>query len=68
VYGWERLSPRWHLLSGIPIVLTGFTGSLMVIPVNAWMNHPGGFHLRGSKVIDSDPFKALLPTRICGTS
>src|SRR3954453_12957998 len=35
VYGWQRLSPRAHLLSGIPIVITGFTGSLMVIAVNA---------------------------------
>ena len=30
-------------MSGIPIVFAGFTGSLMVISVNAWMNHPGGF-------------------------
>src|ERR1700720_1815822 len=35
VYGWRRLSRGWHLLSGIPIVLTGLTGSLMVIAVNA---------------------------------
>src|SRR3954451_13108523 len=28
VYGWDRLSPRAHMLSGVPIVLTGFTGSL----------------------------------------
>jgi len=47
VYGWDRLSPRAHMLSGIPIVITGFTGSWMVIAVNAWMNHPGGFTLRG---------------------
>jgi cytochrome d ubiquinol oxidase subunit I len=60
VYGWGRLSPRVHLLSGIPVVITGFTGSLMVISVNAWMNHPGGFTLRGGKVVDVDPWKALL--------
>ncbi|MDQ6819158.1 MAG: cytochrome ubiquinol oxidase subunit I [Actinomycetota bacterium] len=60
VYGWGRLSGRTHLLSGIPIVITGITGSLMVITVNAWMNHPGGFHLRAGKVIDVDPFKALF--------
>src|SRR6195256_3918813 len=60
VFGWGRLSPRAHLLSGIPIVLTGFTGSLMVISVNAWMNHPGGFHLRGGKVIDVHPLQALF--------
>jgi cytochrome d ubiquinol oxidase subunit I len=59
-YGWDRLSPRMHLLSGVPIVLTGFTGSLMVISVNAWMNHPGGFRLVGGKVVDVNPLKALF--------
>ena len=48
-YGWNKMSPRWHLVSGIPIVLTGFTGSLMVIAVNAWMNHPTGFILRDGR-------------------
>ena len=60
VYGWERMSPRLHLLSGIPIVLTGFTGSLMVIAVNAWMNHPGGFALRGGRVVEVHPWSALF--------
>lgn len=60
VYGWGRLSGRAHLLSGIPIVITGFTGSLMVISVNAWMNHPGGFRLHGGRVLDVDPFRALF--------
>jgi cytochrome bd ubiquinol oxidase subunit I len=60
VYGWRRMSPRAHLLSGIPIVVTGFTGSLMVIAVNAWMNHPGGFTLRNGKVVDVDPLSALF--------
>jgi cytochrome bd ubiquinol oxidase subunit I len=60
VYGWERLSPRAHLLSGIPIVITGVTGSLMVISVNAWMNHPGGFQLRGGKVVHVDQWRALF--------
>jgi len=68
VYGWGRLSARVHMLSGIPIVITGFTGSLMVIAVNAWMNHPGGFRLRGGKVTHVDPSRRCSPTRICGTS
>ena len=59
-YGWDRMSPRAHLLSGIPIVITGFTGSLTVIAVNAWMNHPGGFRLVGGKVVDVNPLKALF--------
>jgi cytochrome d ubiquinol oxidase subunit I len=60
IYGWDRLSPRAHLASGIPIVVAGFTGSLTVISVNAWMNHPGGFRLLAGKVVDVDPLKALF--------
>ncbi|MHB8234253.1 MAG: cytochrome ubiquinol oxidase subunit I, partial [Solirubrobacteraceae bacterium] len=59
-YGWRRLSPRTHLLSGVPIVITGVTGSLMVIAVNAWMNHPGGFALHDGKVTDVHPWSALF--------
>jgi cytochrome bd ubiquinol oxidase subunit I len=60
VYGWDRLSPRAHFLSGIPIVIAGMTGSLMVISVNAWMNHPTGFKLVGGRVNDVQPLKALF--------
>jgi cytochrome d ubiquinol oxidase subunit I len=60
VYGWDRLSPRAHFASGVPIVISGFTGSLMVISVNAWMNHPGGFTLRAGRAVDVHPFSALF--------
>ncbi len=60
VYGWDRLSPRMHLLSGIPVVIAGFAGSLFVISVNGWMNHPGGFALRDGSVVDVHPFSALF--------
>jgi cytochrome bd ubiquinol oxidase subunit I len=60
VYGWERLSPRMHLLSGIPIVITGLTGSFMVIAVNGWMNHPSGFTLRDGRVTAVHPVDALF--------
>ncbi len=60
VYGWDRLSPRAHFWSGIPIVITGFTGSWMVIAVNAWMNKPGGFRLVDGKVVDVHPWRALF--------
>src|ERR1700735_5436929 len=62
-YGWGGLSPRLHLLSGIPVAIAGFTGSLMVISVNAWMNHPGGFHLRDGHVVDVHPLSALVANR-----
>ena len=60
VYGWDRLSPRAHMLSGIPIVIAGLTGSLFVISVNAWMNHPGGFTVRNGEVTDVRPWDALF--------
>src|SRR3954452_22957014 len=60
IYGWERLSPRAHMLSAVPIVLAGFTGSWMVIAVNAWMNHPGGFALRAGHVVNVHPWAALF--------
>jgi cytochrome bd ubiquinol oxidase subunit I len=60
VYGWDRLSPRAHFLAGVPVVIAGFTGSLMVISVNAWMNHPSGFTLEGGRVTDVRPLAALF--------
>src|SRR5437762_351444 len=60
VYGWNRLSPRLHFATGIPVVIAGFTGSLMVIAVNGWMNHPSGFALRAGRVVDVHPWSALF--------
>jgi cytochrome d ubiquinol oxidase subunit I len=60
VYGWDRLSPRMHFLAGIPIVVTGLLGSLMVIAVNGWMNNPEGFTLVDGEVTDVHPFEALF--------
>ena len=60
VYGWNRFSPRVHLLTGIPIAITGLTGSLMVIAVNGWMNHPTGFTMQDGRVTNVHPFDALF--------
>ncbi|MDQ2622150.1 MAG: cytochrome ubiquinol oxidase subunit I [Actinomycetota bacterium] len=60
VYGWDRMSPRRHLLVGVPVIAAGFTGSMMVIAVNAWMNNPSGFTLAGEEVVDVRPWEALF--------
>lgn len=60
VYGWDRLSPRLHLLTGVPVVLAAMSGSLFVISVNGWMNHPAGFVLRNGVAVDVDPIAALF--------
>ena len=60
VYGWDRLSPRAHMLAGIPVLIAGFSGSLMVISVNGWMNHPTGFRMENGRAVDVEPFEALF--------
>ena len=60
LYGWDRLSPRMHLLSGVPVVVAGITGSLTVITVNAWMNNPGGFRFENGEAVDVRPWEALF--------
>jgi cytochrome d ubiquinol oxidase subunit I len=41
-------------------VISGFTGSWMVIMVNGWMNHPTGFRLQNGKAVDVHPLTALF--------
>jgi cytochrome bd ubiquinol oxidase subunit I len=61
VYGWDRLSDRTHFLVGIPIVITGLTGSALVISVNGWMNDPTGFDISAAgEVTNVEPLTALF--------
>ena len=60
LYGWDRLSRKAHLLSGIPIVLGGAASAWFVVTANAWMNQPRGFRLVGGKVVDPDPIAAMF--------
>ncbi len=60
VYGWDRLPPRTHFLTGIPIVVSGLAGSFNVIAVNGWMNNPQGFSVVDGEVTDPKPWSALL--------
>jgi cytochrome bd ubiquinol oxidase subunit I len=60
VYGWDRLPPLLHFLSGVPVAIAGVTGSLFVISVNGWMNHPGGFELLEGRAVDVHPWSALF--------
>lgn len=61
VYGWDRLSPRAHLMTGVPIVIAGITGATFVIAVNGWMNNPTGFDLSAAgEVTNVRPLEALF--------
>src|SRR5215210_4245381 len=39
LFGWNRLSPRAHMLSAVPMILAGMSGTFFVVAANAWMNN-----------------------------
>lgn len=67
LYGWDRLPPRVHLLTGVPVVLAGLASAFFVVTVNSFMNAPAGFRLENGKVVDVRPmaamFNAAVPTQ-----
>jgi len=61
LYGWKRLSPWKHFLSGIPIVVAGLGGAFSVVTANAWMNTPAGFTMGPSgQIADVAPLNVVF--------
>ncbi|MHA6794554.1 cytochrome ubiquinol oxidase subunit I [Pseudonocardia bannensis] len=61
LYGWDRLPPRVHMLTALPIVASGLAGAFFVVSANAWMNHPQGFRLDAAgRVVDADPIDGMF--------
>ncbi len=59
LYGWDRVSPRLHLASGVLVALGGILSGIFVVTANAWMNSPAGFTLAGGRPIDVSPLAAM---------
>jgi len=60
LYGWERVSPRAHLLAGLIVALSGAASALFVVIVNAWMNTPAGLTVDAGRVVSVDPIAGML--------
>ncbi len=60
LYGWNRLSPLLHWLSGIVVAVSGLLSGIFVVTANAWMNAPTGFKIVDGKITDIDPIAAML--------
>jgi len=61
LYGWDRLSPRAHMLTGLPIVIGGVASAFFVVTVNSWMNQPRGFRIDAQgDVVDVRPLAAMF--------
>ncbi|HXM38884.1 MAG TPA: cytochrome ubiquinol oxidase subunit I [Gemmatimonadales bacterium] len=60
LYGWEKVSPRAHLLAGVLVAVSGAASGIFVVIANAWMNTPTGFILVDGKFASIDPIAAML--------
>jgi cytochrome d ubiquinol oxidase subunit I len=59
LYGWEKVSPRAHLLAGVLVALSGVASGIFVVIANAWMNAPAGFTFANGTFTDIDPIRAM---------
>ena len=60
LYDWDRLPPRAHLLSGIPIAVAGMASAWFVVSANSWMNSPSGFRLSHGRLAAASPWAAMF--------
>src|SRR5207237_385872 len=60
LYGWKRVSPLIHWLSGVVVAISGILSGIFVVTANAWMNSPAGFKIVDGKIADIDPIAAML--------
>lgn len=60
LYGWERLPPFIHLLSGVVVGISGVASGVLVIAANGFMNSPAGFRWVDGHATDIDPVAAMF--------
>jgi len=60
LYGWDRVSPRAHLLAGILVAVSGVASGIFVVIANAWMNTPTGFAIVDGMIARVHPIRAML--------
>ena len=59
LYGWERISPRAHIIAGLLVAVSGAASGIFVVIANAWMNTPSGFRIVNGAITDVDPIAAM---------
>jgi cytochrome d ubiquinol oxidase subunit I len=60
LYGWNKISERFHLFTGIIVGVSGILSGILVVSANSWMNSPSGFDYVDGKFINIDPVRAFL--------
>src|SRR5579862_460027 len=62
LYGWKRVPPLAHWLSGVAVAFSGMISGVFVVIANAWMNCPRGFEMdvTHGTAVNIDPVAAML--------
>ncbi|MEX5258416.1 cytochrome ubiquinol oxidase subunit I [Kocuria arenosa] len=60
LYAWDRLPPKVHMLTAIPVMIAGVASAFFVVTANAWMQQPTGFDMENGRVIAVDPWAAMF--------
>lgn len=60
LYSWDRLRPRAHWWTGVPVAVSGMASALFVTTANAWMNTPVGFVEENGVVVSAEPIAPLV--------
>ncbi|MCC9075405.1 cytochrome ubiquinol oxidase subunit I [Litorilinea aerophila] len=60
LYGWKRIPPFIHWLSGVLVAISGAVSGIFVVTANAWMNTPTGFDFVDGQFVNIDPIAAMF--------
>ncbi len=60
LYGWDRIAPIAHWISGLIVGISGVMSGIFVVAANAWMNSPAGFDFVNGEYINIDPIAAMF--------
>lgn len=60
LYGWNRISPMLHWISGLVVAVSGTASGIFVVMANAWMNAPTGFDLVNGQITNINPVAAMF--------
>ena len=60
LYGWNKLNPYVHWISGLLVGISGVLSGIFVVCANAWMNAPAGFNWVNGKAININPVAAMF--------
>src|SRR5277367_5799978 len=60
IFGEKRLGPRLHWVTAFLVCLGSWLSGFFIIATNAWMQHPVGYRVTSSGVIELESFWSLL--------